>query len=114
LKSIPIHIRGAMAYNKYLTTMNVTKKYEFIRGGEKIKFCYLKMPNKLNENVISAPSTLPKEFALDSYIDYNTQFEKSFLQPLRTILNVIHWTDEKRNTLEEFFSSSANDDILVA
>jgi hypothetical protein len=50
------------------------------------------------------PHTLPKEFALDSYIDYNVQFDKAFLQPLKSILNVIDWKDEKRNTIEDFFS----------
>ena len=80
------------------------KKYQKIKEGEKIKYCYLKMPNPLHENVISILHTLPKEFGLELYIDYNLQFEKSFLDPLRAILNVIGWKEEPRNTIEDFFS----------
>jgi len=47
---------------------------------------------------------LPKEFNLDKYIDYNTQFDKAFLGPMRTILNAIKWTEEKINTVEDFFT----------
>jgi DNA polymerase elongation subunit (family B) len=103
-EGIPIHVRGALAYNKNLNNMKLTKKYEEIKEGEKIRFCYLRMPNHIHENVLSVPHTLPKEFALDSYIDYNVQFDKAFLQPLKSILNVIDWKDEKRNTIEDFFS----------
>lgn len=104
-KSIPIHVRGALIYNDCISKLKLTKKYQRIMTGEKIKFCYLKMPNHLREYVISAPAALPKEFGISSScIDYNTQFEKAFLQPLRTILSVMNWSDEKRNTLEGFFS----------
>jgi hypothetical protein len=62
------------------------------------------MPNSLRENIISVPGILPKEFNLDSYIDYDLQFDKSFLDPLSIILDVIGWSPEKRATLEGFFS----------
>lgn len=102
-KSIPIHVRGALSFNQQLLNRKLTKKYELIRDGEKIKFCYLKLPNKTQHNVISAISGIPKEFELDSSIDYDTQFEKAFLQPIRSILSVINWQDTKINTLEDFF-----------
>jgi len=102
-KSIPIHVRGALSFNRQLLNRKLNKKYELIRDGEKIKFCYLKFPNKTQHNVISAISGIPKEFELDSSIDYDTQFEKAFLQPIRSILNVINWQETKINTLEDFF-----------
>jgi hypothetical protein len=58
----------------------------------------------MNDNVISILSKLPKEFNLDKYIDYDTQFDKAFLGPMRTILNAIGWTEEKINTVEDFFT----------
>ena len=57
---------------------------EGIKDGSKVKFCYLKTPNPLRENVISFPQFLPKEFDLDTYIDYQTQFDKTFKEPLKT------------------------------
>jgi DNA polymerase elongation subunit (family B) len=103
-KSIPIHVRGALLYNSKVRDMKLNKKYEYIKDGEKIRFSYLKMPNPLHDNVISAINELPAEFNLKKYIDYDTQFDKTFLEPLRAILEVINWHEEKQSTLEDFFS----------
>ena len=72
--------------------------------GDKIKFAYLKMPNLINESVIACPDELPVEFNLDKYIDRDKQFDKSFVEPLRSITNVIGWNVEHVATLEEFFT----------
>jgi len=102
-KGTPIHVRGALAYNYLLKRHKLTKKYQTIKSGEKIKFCYLKTPNSSRQNVISSLSTLPAQFDISKFIDYDLQFEKSFLDPLKNILNSIGWGTEKRTTLEEFF-----------
>ena len=102
-KAIPIAVRGAITFNKALKDFKLTKKYESIRDGEKIKYCYMKMPNPLQENILSIVSFLPKEFKMNAYIDYDLQFEKAFLDPLRSILNVIHWKEEPVASLENFF-----------
>jgi DNA polymerase elongation subunit (family B) len=102
--STPIHVKGAILYNHFLKEKNLTKKYPLIQEGEKIKFAYLKKPNPFKDTVISYPSRLPKEFDMDQYIDYNIQFEKSFVEPLKIILDCIGWKTEKQNTLEDFFS----------
>jgi hypothetical protein len=57
----------------------------------------------LRENVISFSSRLPKEFKLHQYIDHDEMFTKSFLEPLRFIVNAIGWDFEKKATLDEFF-----------
>tara|TARA_R110001606_G_scaffold380495_2_gene541054 strand:+ start:475 stop:2970 length:2496 start_codon:yes stop_codon:yes gene_type:complete len=102
-KGTPIHVRGSLLYNNYLYKYNIDKKYPVIQNGEKIKFCYMKLPNIMNENVISFVSALPKEFELEQYIDYDLQFQKSFVEPLGVILDKIGWTTEPVSTLESFF-----------
>ena len=103
-KGTPIHVKGAILYNHYLKQYNLTNKYPLIKEGEKLKFTYLKVPNPFKDMVISFPTRLPKEFDLQQHIDYDTQFEKTFLDPIKLILNCIDWKTEKQSTLEDFFS----------
>jgi DNA polymerase elongation subunit (family B) len=103
-KGTPINVRGALLFNHHIKEKKLTNKYSLIQNGEKIKYCYLKKPNPIYENVISFIQDFPKELGLNSYIDYDTQFEKGFLEPLKVILNAIGWDDEKKVTLDSFFS----------
>jgi len=102
-KGTPIHARGALLFNHYVKKNKLTQKYSLINNGEKIKFCYLKRPNPIQENVISFIQQFPEELNLDKYIDYDLQFEKSFLEPLKIILDSIGWESERRVNLESFF-----------
>jgi DNA polymerase elongation subunit (family B) len=99
----PIQVRGALLFNHYIKEKNLTNKYSLINNGEKVKFIFLKKPNIIHENVISFIQEFPRELGLDKYIDYDLQFEKSFVEPLKTILDVIGWRVEKTATLESFF-----------
>jgi DNA polymerase elongation subunit (family B) len=103
-KGTPIHVKGAIIYNNAIKNKGLNKKYPFINEGEKIKFSYLKMPNPFKETVISFPVRLPKEFDLEKYIDYDMQFEKAFVEPVRVISDCIGWTLEKQSSLEDFFA----------
>ena len=104
IKGTPIHCRGALLYNHYIKEAKLTNKYSLIQNGEKIKFCYLKKPNIIHENIISFIQDFPRELNLDKYIDYDLQFEKSFVEPLKAILDAIGWNVEKTVNLELFFS----------
>tara|TARA_Y100000994_G_scaffold101277_1_gene83379 strand:- start:1573 stop:4062 length:2490 start_codon:yes stop_codon:yes gene_type:complete len=102
-KGTPIHVRGALLYNDFVRKNKLQHKYPFIQEGEKIKFIYLKTPNPSHENCISFFSIIPPEMNLDKYVDYQLQFEKSFLEPLKNVLNCVGWTHEKKVTLGRFF-----------
>ena len=102
-KGTPIHIRGALLFNYYVKKHKLINKYSPIGNGEKVKFLYLKKPNIIQENVISFIQDFPHEIGLDKYVDYDLQFEKSFVEPLKAILNAIGWNVEKTVTLESFF-----------
>ena len=103
-KSTPIHVKGAILYNHYVKSFKVDKKYPLINEGEKLKYIYLKMPNPIKDFVISYSTQLPTEFGLDKYIDYDVQYDKTFLEPIRGILDCIGWKAEKVNSIEDFFS----------
>jgi len=102
-KGTPIHVRGAILYNKLIEDMQLKKKYEPIQNGEKIKFLYLRQPNSIHENVIAFPDYLPEEFGLRKYIDHELQFQKTFLDPIEPILDAVGWTSKEMASLEDFF-----------
>lgn len=107
-KSTPIAVKGSLIYNHYIKKYKIEKKYKEIIEGDKIKYLHLKKPNPLGgvrgeDQIISFPNILPKEFGLHEFIDFKTQFEKSFIDPLTSILDTIGWSTEKRNTLESLF-----------
>lgn len=102
-KGSPIHVRAALLHNKLLKDHGLTRKYEPIKNGEKIKFIYLKSPNSIKENVIGFSQYMPTEFGLEQYIDYDLQFEKTFLGPIEHILKAIGWSSEEVGSLEDFF-----------
>jgi len=103
-KGTPIHVRGALLFNHYIKQKKLTNKYSLIGNGEKIKFVYLKKPNIIQENIISFIQDFPKELNLDKYVDHDLQFEKAFLEPLKSILDAIGWSVEKTVNLESFFN----------
>ena len=102
-KGTPIAVRGALLYNYYVKKHDIENKHPLIQEGEKIKFMYLRTPNPLHENVVSFFGDLPKEFGLENYVDYQTQFEKSFLEPLKNVLQCIGWSHKKSVSIGSFF-----------
>ena len=103
-KGTPIHVRGGIMFNHFLKERKLGGKYNVIQNGEKIKYIFLKTPNLSGENVISFISELPPEFGLTQYVDYDKMYQKSFIDPLKVILDTIGWQTEKQATLFDFFS----------
>ena len=103
IKGSPIHVKGALIYNHQLKEANLGMKYPYIQDGDKIKFLKLLEANPFKFDVISYITKLPTEFKLEQYIDYETQFEKTFLDPMRFILQAIGWKHEPTASLEAFF-----------
>ena len=102
-KGTPIHVKGALIYNHYLHKHKLEYKYPIINDGDKIKFLMLKLPNTVKDTVISFSTKIPYEFNLHKFIDYDTQFEKTFTDPLKFILDSIGWKLEREASLESFF-----------
>ena len=102
-KGTPIHVRGALLFNEMLKQKKITNVAP-IQDGDKIKFAYLRQPNPIHDNVIAVSGYLPSEFGIDQYIDRDLQFDKTFLEPLKSITDAIDWRPERIATLEDFFA----------
>jgi DNA polymerase elongation subunit (family B) len=103
--AVPIQVRAALLYNHYLKHYGVDGKYPVIGEGDKIKFCYLKTPNKFRENIMAFPADgeIPVEFGITDKVDYELQFQKTFLSAMEIILEAIGWKPEAMSDLSEFF-----------
>lgn len=104
-KACPLQVRGVLLYNHYLREMKLDNKYPIIGEGSKIRFCYLKKPNRLKENVIAWPvdGELPIEFGVHDRVDYELQYEKTFLASMEIVLDAIKWHAVKHSSLSNFF-----------
>lgn len=99
----PIQVKASLIFNHMLKKHKLDT-IEPIQDGDKIRFAYLIQPNPIHQTVIAAPDFLPKEFNLDKYIDRDTQFDKAFVEPLRTITGAIKWNVEFVATLADWFA----------
>ena len=103
-KGTPMHVRGALLYNFYIKERGLEQKYQAIQEGEKIKFIYLKTPNTIKENCIAFIGELPAELALTKYVDYDTMWEKSFIEPLNGIIESLGWNTRPQASLADLFA----------
>ena len=101
-KGTPIHVKGSLIFNNLLIKHKI-RDIPPIQDGDKIKFTYLRVPNPIHDTVIATTDYIPIVFDLERYIDRDMQFEKAFLEPLKSITDVIGWGLEHKSTLEDFF-----------
>ena len=107
-KGAPIHVKGAILYNHSVRKHNLEHKYPLIQEGDKIRFLHLRQPNVYQSSAFSFMTEVPRELDITDKIDYDEQFEKSFVEPLKVITQKIDWLIDSsygaQGTLEGFFS----------
>ena len=102
-KGCPVQVRGAINFNRRVKMLGISHIYSDIVDGDKVKYCYMKMPNPMHENILAFPDEFPKEFGLEKYVDYNKQFEKTFLAPLEKILHSVGYVSKRTANLFAHF-----------
>ena len=104
-KGAPIHVKGAILYNHLVSKNKLENKYPLIQEGDKIRFLHLRQPNSFQSSSFSFMTKVPKELDIIGKIDYDMQYEKSFLEPLRVITDKLQWMlkNDEVGSLEDFF-----------
>jgi DNA polymerase elongation subunit (family B) len=106
-KGAPIHVKGAILYNHLVNKQKLENKYPLIQEGDKIRFLHLRQPNVFQSSAFSFMTEVPKELDICSKIDYDMQYEKSFVEPLKVITEKMNWLIDSsygvQGTLEDFF-----------
>jgi hypothetical protein len=104
IKRTPIQVRGALLYNNKVATTKLNYDLPMIRSGDKIRFCYMRLPNPLMENVFAVPDEMPEAFQLDDYIDYSKQFDKTFMEPIKNLIKAAGIDISDKIDITQFFS----------
>jgi DNA polymerase family B len=99
----PIAVRGALLYNYILFKDKLTDQLPLIQSGDKVRFCYMKLPNPFNQNVLAAPDTLPAQLQLEPYIDHRVQYDKTFADPIKAVIEAAGMRLTNEIDIEEFF-----------
>lgn len=100
----PINSKAAIIYNHYLDKYDLSKKYDRIKDGDKMKYVLLKTPNPTHEKLIGFLTNFPKEFELDEYINKELMFEKMYTSPLESIIQHMNWSlTDTSQSIESFF-----------
>lgn len=111
-KGTPFHTKGTLVYNDLLEKYGLTNQYQKVKDGEKIKFLFLTQPNPTKVDVLAFLTKLPPEFKLESYIDWEMQFRKSFIEPLKLILNAIKWDVKPRASIAALFEDEDDEQTV--
>ena len=105
----PLHVKSAIAYNRFLKQKNLHRKHSMIRDGDKIKYVYLKQ-NPLGVDAIAFKGyDDPKELLLliKQYIDGHKLFENELQGKLEDFYKALGWgkLPTKTNLMaNEFFT----------
>jgi DNA polymerase elongation subunit (family B) len=101
IKGCQMHIRAAINHNRLIKELGLNS-IPPIQDAEKIKYFILKN-NHMNLDAIAFRNKLPEEFGVVEFIDKKTTFNKSFLEPAKTFVELIGWHLEKKATLNDLF-----------
>ena len=103
VKKTPVHVKGSLIYNHLLSQYGLTQQRRAIGDGDKVKYVYLKSPNPIREECIAFQDSLPEEFGLHKYVDYNRMFEKTFVSFLKKMIDPLKWSTERQANLLDWF-----------
>lgn len=94
-------------YNQIIAKLGLNKKYEEIRVGDKVRFCYVEPGNEYGINQIAyKPGQWPKEFDNIFKVDYKKMFNKIILDPLKRFRIACKFedTDPSKQAVFDVFS----------
>jgi DNA polymerase elongation subunit (family B) len=92
-KSEPIHVRASLLYNELINADETLRnKYALIKNDSKLKFIYMKPSPNFRSNVMAFVDKWPKELNIESNIDKELQFEKTFIKPMTQFYELFGWS----------------------
>jgi len=98
--SIPINSKSALVTNSYIkSSPEFESRYTQILVNDKVKFLYLREPNPLGANTFAF---IDNEFGelFREYVDFDMNWEKSFMKPLDILIKPLNWNMNASTSLD--------------
>jgi len=96
-KGTPVHVKSAHGYNTLIKKLNIENKYEVLQSGDKVRWMYIKHPNKYNMQSIAFKYYYPQEFVEAFEPDYEKMFEKIVFSVVERFYAAVKWSAHKPN-----------------
>jgi DNA polymerase elongation subunit (family B) len=94
-KGMPIHVKSAYHYNLLLDKYGLENKYEQISSGDKVRYFYVKQPNKFGIKSIAYKYYYPKEFEDVLVPDTELMFNKIIYSVIERLYESVNWKPRK-------------------
>lgn len=94
-KGMPAHFKAAYFYNLLLKKFNVEQKYEKIGSGDKVRYFYVKKPNRYGISGVGFKYYYPKEFGEIFEPDHELMFEKIVYSVVERFYEAVKWSPKK-------------------
>ena len=95
---MPIHVKAAYYHNLLVDKFGIDRKYEKIASGDKIRYFYVRKPNRYGISVIGYKYYYPKEFVEIFEPDYELMFEKIIFSTIERFYEAVNWTLKRPGT----------------
>ncbi|NBO99112.1 MAG: hypothetical protein EBU90_03160 [Proteobacteria bacterium] len=95
VKSMPLHVKAAYMHNTLLNLLKIDKKYEKISSGDKIRYFYVKQPNRYGISAIAYKYYYPEEFAQIFEPDHDMMFDKIMFSAIERFYDSVDWAIQK-------------------
>lgn len=95
VKSMPLHVKAAYMHNTLLNLLKIDKKYEKISSGDKIRYFYVKQPNRYGISAIAYKYYYPEEFAKIFEPDHDVMFDKIMFSAIERFYDSVDWSIQK-------------------
>tara|TARA_Y100000310_G_C20702883_1_gene831618 strand:+ start:9672 stop:12311 length:2640 start_codon:yes stop_codon:yes gene_type:complete len=98
-KGMPIHVKSAYYYNILLDRFKLTNKYEDISSGDKVRYFYVKQPNKFGIKSFAYKYNYPIEFKNCIEPDIEMMFDKIIYSVIERLYESVNWKPRKPGQL---------------
>ena len=94
-KGMPIHVKSAYYYNLLLQREKLDQKYETVGAGDKVRYFYVRQPNRYGIKSFAYKYYFPEEFKDSIIPDTEMMFDKIIYSVIERLFESVEWRPKK-------------------